>query len=347
MAATDRKTSPDLAPATLSDLLDEKPYRFQFFQAIRLLERFHEDRTALGGYGSPGGEVARLCVNPSTSFPASEIQEMQQPETGPRRMIVNFLGLTGPVGVLPTSYTELLVDRLRAKDTTLRDFLDLFHHRILSLFYMAWRKNRAPVMFEKAEKDQFSARLMSLVGLGTRGMRNRQEIPDAAFLFYAGLLMMQTRPAAALESILRDYFGAGVEVGQFVGGWYPVARGAQCKLGEEGYSSRLGRGAVVGDEIWDRQSRIRVKIGPLSRAHYEDFLPGGVSHRRLRAWIALFAGLECDVEVQLVLRREQVPACSLSGGAETGPRLGWTTWVNNKPMDRHPDDAVFEILRRD
>lgn len=342
MASTDRKTGTDLVPARLSELLDREPYRFQFFQAVRLLERFHDEHAALGGYGTPGSEVVRLCVHPSTVFPPSEIQSLEQPESGPRRMTVNFFGLTGPVGVLPTAYTELVVDRIRHKDPTLRDFLDLFHHRILSLFYMAWRKNRAPVMYEKAEKDQFSARLMSLVGLGTRGMRNRQEIPDSAFLFYAGLLMMQTRPAAALESILRDYFGARVEVGQFVGGWYPVARGAQCKLGEEGYSSRLGRGAVVGDEIWDRQSRIRVKIGPLAREHYEDFLPGGESYRRLKAWIRLFAGLECDVEVQLVLRRDHVPPCGLSGG---GPRLGWTTWVNNQPMDRHPDDAVFEILR--
>ncbi|WP_321470262.1 type VI secretion system baseplate subunit TssG [uncultured Paludibaculum sp.] len=345
MATTDRPTGTDLVPTRLSELLDQKPYRFQFFQAMRLLERFTDERTPVGGYGAPSSEVVRLGVNPSTQFPASEIQALQATETGGRRMTVNFFGLTGPVGVLPTSYTELLIDRLRSKDTTLRDFLDLFHHRILSLFYLAWRKNRAPVMFERADKDQFSGRLMSLVGLGTRGMRNRQEIPDAAFLFYAGLLMMQTRPAAALESILRDYFGARVEVGQFVGGWYPVARGAQCKLGEEGYSSRLGRGAVVGDEIWDRQSRIRVKIGPLSRTHYDDFLPGGDSYRRLRSWIVLFAGLECDVEVQLVLRREQAPPCGLSGEGGTGVRLGWTTWVNNKPMERHPDDAVFEILR--
>ncbi|QOY88439.1 type VI secretion system baseplate subunit TssG [Paludibaculum fermentans] len=345
MAAKDGQKGTDLAPTKLSEVLEQKPYRFQFFQAVRLLERFLDERTPVGGYGNPSAEVVRLAVHASTQFPASEIQSLQKQETGPPRMTVNFFGLTGPVGVLPTAYTEMLAERLRSKDTTLRDFLDIFHHRILSLFYMAWRKNRAPVMFERAEKDQFSGRLMSLVGLGTRGMRNRQEIPDSAFLFYAGLLMMQTRPAAALESILRDYFGAGVEVGQFVGGWYPVSPGAQCKLGEEGYSSRLGRGAVVGDEIWDRQSRIRVKIGPLTRSHYDDFLPGGDSHRRLKAWITLFAGLECDVEVQLVLRREQVPACELSGAGGKGPRLGWTTWVNNKPFDRHPDDAVFEILR--
>lgn len=328
----------------MRDLLKSEPYRFGFFQAVRLLQQLAPETSAVGGYGAPGAECVRFHAHDSTTFPASEIQSLEFREGQPPQMTVNFMGLTGPTGVLPLQYTEFLRDRLRARDTTLRDFLDIFNHRLISLFYLAWEKYRMPVAFERGEDDPFRNRLLSFLGLGMTGLQNRQEIPDATLPFEGGLLLMHSRPAFALENALRDYFNVPVEIEQFVGAWYPVEAGAQCELGEDTVSACLGRGVVVGDEIWDGQARARIKLGPLTLAQYEQFVPGGAAYSQLRAWAVFFAGLECDMEVRLILRREDVPACELAGTESQGPRLGWTTWMKSQPFTRDPDETTFDLV---
>lgn len=343
MATQGGTSGAGLASEGIRELLEAEPYRFGFFQAVRLLQLMAPERTAVGGYGTPSQEAVRFRAHTSTTFPASEIQALEFREGRPPQMTVNFMGLTGPTGVLPLQYTEFVRDRLRTRDTTLRDFLDLFNHRLISLFYLAWEKYRLPVTFEQ-EGDPFRNRLLSFLGLGMPGLQERQEIPDATLPFEGGLLSMHTRPAAALENVLRDYFEVPVAIEQFVGAWYPVEQAAQCELGEEAASSCLGRGVVVGDEIWDGQARIRIELGPLTLAEYEQFVPGGSAYNQLRAWAVFFAGLECDVEVRLILRREDVPACELTAEESQGPRLGWTTWMKSQPFTRDPDETTFELV---
>ena len=167
---------------------------------------------------------------------------------------------------------------------------------------------------------------------------------DDSLLYFSGLLGLHARSATALRQLLIDYFGVPVEVDQFVGAWYPVDTGLQCCLGlEKTDSERLNLGALVGDEIWDQQSRVCVRLGPLTLAQYLDFLPGGEAHRRLRALTAFFAKGEFDVEVQLVLRRAEVPACELQPAVWGTPQLGWTSWVKSAPFTRDPGETVLEL----
>jgi type VI secretion system protein ImpH len=258
-------------------------------------------------------------------------------------MHVNFMGLTGPLGVLPLAYSELVLDRLRNKDATLRDFLDLFNHRMISLFYQAWEKYRFFVSYERGERDLFSHHVLALLGLDTPGLEDRQDVPDDSLLFYSGLMGAHGRSAIGLEQLLSDYFGAAVEVEQFVGAWYPVETDSQCSLSETGsFSEQLGFGAVLGDQIWDQQSRIRIRMGPLPLPQYKDFLPGGLAHRRVKALAAFYMGREYDVELQLVLKREDVPQFELSAG-ETGPQLGWTSWVKSGDFLRDPGETILEL----
>ncbi len=120
---------------------------------------------------------------------------------------------------------RLVLDRLRARDTTMRDFFDMFNHRMISLFYQAWEKYRFTVPYERGERNRFSHHVMALLGLGTPGLQNRQEVPDDALVFYSGMLSSHSRSAAALRQLLADYFGVAVEIEQFVGAWYPVDAG--------------------------------------------------------------------------------------------------------------------------
>jgi len=321
--------------------LREHPGRFEFFQAVRLLLRILSHRETVGGFSRAEREAVRFRTNSSLAFPPSQIQSMDWEGAMPS-MLVNFMGLTGPMGVLPRAYSELILARLRARDHTLADFFDIFNHRIISLFYQAWEKYRSAVAYERDGQDRFSRYLMSLIGLGTDGLQDRMEVKDDSLLFYTGLLALQPRSAVGLRGVLEDYFGVPVEVEQFVGAWQPLDISSQCDLGDTSYSAQVGIGAVVGDEIWDQQSRIRLRLGPLTQEQYLGFLPSGDGYEPLRALTRFFCGTHLEVEVQLVLQQEVVPRCELGEDSLAGPRLGWFTWMKSgEYFDRSPADTVL------
>jgi len=343
--ATESRTGDhNLAASAVGVKLHQEPFRFDFFQAVRLLERFYPERTPVGRFEPPADEVAHFGAHATLAFPASQIQAMNFPEQGPAHMTVNFMGMTGPEGILPNPYTALLIERLRAGDTSARDFLDIFNHRIISLFYQAWRKYRFDIGCKEGERNCFYYQLLSVVGLGTEGLRDRQAITDEACVYYAGLLGQRPRSAYALRQILSDYFDVPVEIEQFAGGWYRLDEPTQCCLSEGTTDSeKLGFGAVVGDEIWTQQSRVRIILGPLTLERYKDFLPDGSCWEPLRAWVLFFSNGEFDFEVKLVLKREVVPPCELGTDEPAGPRLGWISWVKSAPFGRDPGDTVLAL----
>lgn len=333
----------DVSRSFLGQELREHPGRFQFFQAVRLMHRMLPDREAIGRFANPAREAVRFSANNVLAFPPSQIQTLDWCADSPALMKVNFMGLTGPMGVLPLSYTELIRDRNRAKDSTLQDFFDLFNHRMISLFYQAWEKYRFFVAYERTEQDRFSRYIMSFVGLGTPGLEDRQPVDDESFLFYCGLFSLQPRSAAALEQILADYFDVPVEIEQYVGAWQTLDPANQCRMeGGTSYSDQLGMGVVAGDEIWDRQSRARIKLGPLTARQYLSFLPAGDAWEPLRAIANFFTGGEIELELQLVLKRDEVPPCELRVEGEPLPRLGWFSWIKSGPaFARDPGDTVL------
>jgi type VI secretion system protein ImpH len=310
-----------------------------------MLERIEPERAPVGGFGDPGDEVVRFAAHTSMAFPPSEIRALKHGADEPARMVVNFMGLTGPTGALPLHYTQLVTERTRARDTALRDFFDIFHHRMISLFYRAWARYRgAHDTAEEIEADRIRHHLLDLMGLGTPGLSSRPELPVAPLLAYTGLLGMQARSAVALEALVGDYFGVPVEVEQFVGGWYPLDLSTQCALGDEFCeSTQLGFGAVVGDEVWDQQARARIRIGPISRRQYEEFLPGAAGHVALKGLVDFFGGDQIDFEVQLVMAREEVPPCILGEPAAPAPTLGWCSWLNTSALQRDPDETILPL----
>ncbi len=347
MASASGTENPGLTPpgAFLAEVrrdLEEHPGRFEFFQAVRLVLRMFNQREQPGGYGSAAREAVRFRANNTLAFPRSQIDSIDWSGDAPA-MTVNFMGLTGPMGVLPRVYTELIRSRIRSRDRTAADFFDIFNHRMISLFYQAWEKYRSAVAYERDGGDRLSEYFMSLIGLGSDGLRNRMVVRDDSLLYYCGLLSLQPRSAVAVRGVLEDYFGVPVEVEQFVGAWQPLGKADQCDLGSGAtLSSQLGVGTVVGDEIWDQQSRIRLKLGPLTEERYLDFLPGGAAHEPLRDMARFSCGAHLEIEVSLILERAVVPRCKLGEDGLAGPRLGWFTWMKSGPdFDRAPADTVL------
>jgi type VI secretion system protein ImpH len=333
-----------LSIAEVAVMLRSAPWNFEFFQAVRVLERLRPDREPVGHFSVPTSEAVRFSAHASTVFPASEIQSLRDSGGPGADMEVNFMGLFGPLGVLPLHYTEFVAERTRVRDTALIDFLNIFNHRMISLFYRAWEKYRFPIAYERGDLDQVGRCLLDFIGLGTPGLQSRQTVADDSLIFYSGLLSQQPRCAANLENLIADYFDVAVEVEQFVGAWYKLDESTQsCMQDGTDVSEQLGLGAVVGDEVWDTQGRVRLRIGPLRMERYLDFLPCGRAYTPLRAIVEFYAGIEIDFEVQLILDRRDVPVCELGAEGEAGPRLGWITWARTHPVHRDAGETILAL----
>jgi len=248
MASESRPDTPPLELDELEEALRADAHSFDFFQVVRLLRLLRPEREGVGGFALPSEEAVRFTSNPGLGFPAGEVQELSWEPRGEPRLEVNFMGLVGNQGVLPLHYSRLVLSMDREGSNPLRTFLDIFQHRLVSLFYRAMEKGRFYVPFERGEEDPVSSRLMELMGLGSPAVRGKMKVPDDDLLFYAGLLGLHQRNAASLERIIQDYFEVPARVEQFLGGWYSLSTESQCRLDEEvdEFSPRLGEHTVVG-----------------------------------------------------------------------------------------------------
>ncbi len=343
MATASREADTDLNRSTLLHLLESSPECVRFFQAVRLLSAIFPDRPAVGEFSKPDQEVVRFAAHPSTSFPASEIQSLDLRNEHQPRMEVNFMGLIGPQGELPLSYTELVMERVRSRDLALRDFLDLFNHRMVSLFYQAWERSHVAVEPDVTD-DRLSQALLALMGLATPGLPGRQPVPDFSLLHYAGLFAPHARSAAGLEHLLSHYFSVPVEIVQFSGAWHKLDPRDQTSFGHgDSLTESLGAGATLGDEVWDEQSGVCLRVGPLELERYLDFLPVGDAYRELRSLVRFYFNDQLDFKLQLVLKRESTPRCELGQSNECAPRLGWVTWMTSAPRESDPDETILPL----
>jgi type VI secretion system protein ImpH len=334
---------------TLEEVLFAEPYRFDFFQAVRLLERIYTLRRPIGHAAEPSQEVVRFRTPVTLNFAPSEIAALtrENNETeppAPPNLTVAFMGLTGPTGVLPHTYTELLMERLRNKDTTLYDFLDRFNHRLISLFYRAWEKYRFPIALERGLEDRFTEFLFDIIGLGTRGLRHRFNFPDEGLLSYGGLIANKPHSASAFSGLLSDYFSVSAEIEQFKGQWLKLEAESVSRLGRANH--QLGVSTLSGTRVWDQQSKLRVRFGPLSFATFAAFLPNGSAYQPATELTRLFAGLEFDFDIQLALQKQEVPFCKLTTKDNARPLLGWTTWLKTRPFKTDDAQVILSSARR-
>ena len=342
LAADSPEYVPEDAYEGIRKLFNEETFRVEFFQAVRLLQRIEKNRGAVGYFLSPTNEAIRFESLPSLSFPPSQLYDLKRDENGQLHLRVQFMGLAAAISILPHSYTEYLIGRLRDKDKAMAEFFDIFNHRLISLFYRAWAKYRFFIGYESGEQDMLTPRLMELLGLGTSGLKDRTSIPDRAYISYAGLLSKHVRTAAGLKQILEDYFDVPVTIHQFAGAWRSLPSTNQSTLsGLNRASERLGIGTVVGNEVWDHHGRIRISIGPMSFDKYVEFLPGYSAHRDLEAWVKFYSSGQYEAEAQLILKKEEAPSCELGSRGKQEPRLGLASWMKTKPLKKDPGDAIF------
>lgn len=365
MARADRRSARDLVKEIESD-----GPRFRFFQAVRLLAlSAGEERDK-----TPIPATLRFSSPLSLAFPASEIHAVdvrrdkapdkhvssEHPATtglrtgspstepaGQMNISVAFMGLTGPSGVLPTSYTELFIDRRNQfRDKTGHAFLDMFTHRAVSLFYQAWRKFRFYVPYEAGNADGFSRNLLDIAGVGLRHLQQRlsadgQGIPDRFLIHYAGLLSQKPVPPVNIAALVRGFFGVEARIESFVGQWMTLPASEQSAL--DGHPCVLGQNAFVGERLWERQNKIRLELGPLDRKQFANLLPGRAGLPALRELIQFCVGLTLDCDVTLIVKRDEIPDPVLCSASDA-PRLGYSLWLNSHAPREYARDASFSLL---
>jgi type VI secretion system protein ImpH len=324
----------------LKDSLLREFFEFSFYKAVHLLESMSPDKKPLGQAVAPAHEPVRFAVKPGFSFPPSDISNMTSGEERmPVTMEVPFLGLIGPSGVLPYWYNELAIERNRKRDFSFTAFLDVFHHRLISLFYLAWKRHRFPENYLPGGKDKLSRYMLCLIGLGTPGLIKKLGLPAESLIFYSGLLSRPVPSVAGIEATVEYFSDAPARVDQFIERMIPLDLEDQSQLGMA--NGNLGVNAVCGSFAWECQTKFRVNVGPMSYRRFLHFLPSGDMLNPIFALVKYMAGPEYEFEVGVSLKREEVPPCTIGMETPDAPRLGWSTWVKSPEVTMSENPCVM------
>lgn len=336
----------------LIDTLRAEPHRFALLQAVRLAELNRPQATPLGQGFDPRHEALRLRGTLSQSFAASDVEAWRDgKDDAPPELVSAFLSLGGAFGPLPPPYSELGMERQRRGDPGIRDFLDVFNHRLLSLFVRAKRAHRPALQPGRPEDSDFARLLWALLGLGTPGLRHSRSarrnprLPglDHVLLACAGLINQRPVSAHAIERMLSYALGMPVKVVPFVGRWLSLDDDQTTVLGPLGRNMVLGGDAVIGRRVWDQSAAIRLELGPMTLRQMVPLLPGSKRHALLREMLNFALGGQIESEIKMILPHKQVPVSRLwSKTPARLPRLGWTSWLTTKPR-KDPGEVVLRL----
>lgn len=348
ITAPARPTGSDIDPMqpALERLLAQ-PGRFGFFQAVRLL--YGVNGFDGRGSGARPGPV-RFTTPASLAFPPSELAGISTTD-GQQHVCVNFMGLTGPSGVLPRSYTEQLIARKLNRDRSAQDFLDIFNHRLVALFWLAWAKHRPEIGRQFGFHNSVLRYLEYIVGLGTPALQARlhpskrsttsKPLPGAAMVYFSGLIAQRPHGERAIAQVVSAVVDAPVKASGCLGTWQHIAKDARTRLGHS--SHQLGDGCVLGTHYWDRQTTLRLTIGPLPRSKFNALLPRGPSLGDVIELSRFLTGLALDLRVRLSLHAEEVPPLRLGTRTDDRPQLGWNTWLRGRRSPHPTTETEFHF----
>jgi type VI secretion system protein ImpH len=327
---------------SLRELLEREAFRFDFYQAVRLVELLRPQSIPVG-HGGDNVEPVAFRSRVGLDFPASDLvsAEFPQDEAQPVRLTVAFMGLAGASGPLPTPFTELVIQRNaeRGKDHfATRDFLDIFNHRLISFLYRSRRKHRVALGNRSPEQTEAARWLFDLAGLEFAAGDSDSRRWSRSLLRYSGILSNQVRSMAGLEAMLSDQFGVCVRGEQLLGRWLPIDARDQTRIGARlGRNQRLGVDAALGVRAWDQMGRIRLHLGAMRLARLREFLPVGAAFKALARIARVHLQQDIDIDLRLTLEPNQACGMRLSLSGEN--RLGWTSWLNTG-RSRPGDDPV-------
>lgn len=336
------------------EAISREPQKFEFFWAMRLLQSQFPHLPRIGHGKLLQQDPMRFGQKPSLAFEATSLHSLE-PGDVPKLYLTSF-GLFGPNGPMPACMTEYAL----LPGSGLAPFADVFHHRLISLFYRAWESAQKSTDLDRVQvrpqptetendttqfsgeeftEQRFARFISSLFGFGLAAQQNLSALPDNAKLYYSGQFVSKWRNAEGLEAILSDYFGVPARLEHFIGRWIDIPAENCTRLGD-GATAMLGQTALAGKQFWDRRMNFQIHLGPMNLEDFQKFMPHQSSFERLRVWVHDYAGQEFLWDLRLILKESEVPPVSLGGES----RLGWTTYLCTKdvPLGRDADDVILD-----
>lgn len=336
MATKSRRQLP-----TLKESLIENPYSYEFHQAVKIIEAFYIDEASLGEGIDPSKEALSLKSRIFLAAPPSDIYDIKfesndngiQPEVH-----INFMGLAGLQGPLPIPYTELALERLKKGDTSIKDFLDIFNHRMASILHRIRKKYWVGLDNRHAHETPLGQSLLSFTGMHS-GLLSSRKVSPQDLLYYSGIYWKKPRSSAGLKQILSHYFDVPVRIESHQGQWVDIDVTQQTHLGfqPQGKNNVLGIDAALGTRYWNVEEGLNIILGPMPRAQFEEFLKIGTSYQKAREIIGYYLPDGYHYTIQLILLGRDVSPVMLDGQS----RIGWTSWMVEKPKTRDDDQVIL------
>jgi len=326
--------------------LQATPWCYGFFALMRRINA-NPACDPVGAAILPRTEFFRVGQKPSLIFAPSEIADAEL-KNGKLHIRLYSLGMLGPNGPLPIHVTEIAREREEhRRDPTLSNFLDIFHHRSLTILYRAWASAQSAASLDRPDYGRFSRYIGYLSGASPRNDR-MVSLPQHAHLALAPPLVREARNPDALAGSVAHHFGVPAQIGEWEQHWTVLPPELQCRMGEASMSARLGRGAILGERVPGRQHRFCLALGPLDIERYHRFTPRGQDLLRLVAMVRASVGHEYEWELELRIKPDSATPVVLGGGQQ----LGWSGWLGESPtgepvvgMRFQPEEYVGHLVR--
>ncbi len=308
----------------------KSPQEFDFDQAINILEQLNPGASPLGSESDPQNEAIRIKSHVSFAIPTSELQSLQHDSDNKPILWINFLSIAGIQGPLPTPYTETLIDRTRQKDTAFRDFLDIFNHRLATLWHRLRKKIMPGVLQAPPQETPIGKTLLQLAGIAHPNLLQGKQLTQEVLLSYHDVLWKKPHSGAGLLRLIKSYFNVPVMIEQFEGSWREARVQDLSKIGpRKGQFNELGKNMILGKKCWDQSAAASISIGPLSWDEYCSFLPNALSSDTLRPFPLLeelsyfFIGINTELYLRLSLNRFDIKPVLLNRKFS----LGYNSWL--------------------
>ncbi len=328
------------------------PGSFAFPQAVDIAERWLRSRAAkeagnTGGTGGARGAGAgvnansvRYKVNPALSFPPGDIAAfdiVERENLGPQaNFTLNLMGLHGAGSPMPAYFTEYVAQHADEADA-LRDFFDIFNHRLVGLLHQTWAKYRYYAQYKPQASDRLSNHFFGFFGAGHKELRQAKDLRWPRLMAYVGLISFNSDSVGSLESILRHYFNhQAVHIQPCIMRWVAVPEEQRARLGEE--NCALGEDFVLGDEMPDQTGKFRICLSELTWEQFNSFLPSEEKFAELHTLVKFTLKSRLDFDVELRLLPEEVRPWKLDDAS--GLRLGWSSWATGLSVEEG-DGAVI------
>ncbi len=303
------------------------PTRWGFLALLRRAEALASGLPRIGRSRLPSQNVVDLAQTPSLAFPPATVESIEAAPHGRMRVRSLFLGLTGPMGALPTHLTEYaFYERRMGSERPFGGWLDLLTDRMLQFFYRAWADSQPTASADRPEDDRFGGYVAALSGAahGAGEAKGFAGFSRDNRLHYAGAFVSR-RSAAVLQDALSHLLGRPVRIRENVARWRDVEPGDRTRLGAPrrgGRHNTLGVDTVLGGRVRQAEDTFRVTVRATDADDYRRLLPGQSAHEAAREALHALAPSDLSWELELELPEPKAPGARLDGGAMLGA-MSW------------------------